>query len=121
MGHRDRASMIFALMSGTYVMNINYEEQRYQIIKNYSTQFIYHMLFNNLKVVNHDIGSYCYYPPYIYLASVQESPVENLLLSVNEQNVDHIFNKLKLAKNMDTMSYKDKLKYLEEDLPYYSE
>lgn len=92
-GPTDKASLIFAILSGTSAPRPNVNDiPRYNLVKNYTTKVAWILatkLYNFLANTDDYIDIY---PPYIHVALQNPSILESIIVAVNEDNVDEFLN-----------------------------
>ena len=121
-GARDRASLLFAVLSGTYVPEFELDD-RYERVKNYSPAAVYNLAFRKHKIIDRNRRTYSIQPPHVYLSKQTESQTEVLMLAVTADNCDEIIESLGLwALDQDELLRMDtekKLEYVQTELTLY--
>ncbi len=119
-GARDRASLIFTLLSGQIIPTVELSE-RYQRIKQYKPNVVYNLAFGT-GMIDHNQGTYNIHGPYTYLSLRQPSVIEQLISSIDDsQNIDDMIHELGIGpiNNFRTMTKDEKIVYLQGDLSLY--
>lgn len=123
-GAQDRASLIFAILSGRSVPNNNIDPIRYEKIRNYRSTVVYNLAFNQYKIIDHNAGIYSLQPPHIYLAQQSESPIETLISNIDRNNCQKLIEQLGIISkgyNDDILqlSNEEQFAYLQGELSLY--
>lgn len=121
-GARDRASLIFTLLSGQIIPPVELTV-RYNQIKQYKPNVIYNLTFGSHNgMIDHNQGTYSIQGPYTYLSLQPPSVIEQIISTIDDsQNIDKLIQKLGIGpiNNFRTMTNEDKLIYLQGDLSLY--
>lgn len=119
-GARDRASLLFAALSGQYIPNPG-ELERYNDIKEYDANIVYNLSFVHNKIIDHQNGTYSSFGPYIYLALQAPTAIETIIKTMEDENPYDIIDKLGIGpiQNISTMSHNEILTYLRGELSLY--
>lgn len=112
-GSKDRPSLLFAIMSGYYV--VNNQGIRYHKIAKYKPDLMYNLTVD--KLIDDDQAVYLPIGPYSYLSTLEENRVEKLLSEISEQNVEEIANHWGIL----IPNGENKVEFLKEELSSYSE
>jgi hypothetical protein len=129
-GPRDKASLLFALVSGKSASRPDLNDlPRYETVKFYPREAIWRIaqdMYNLIAMIEID-GNTEYIisplPPYVYVASQPENPIERIVASVDETNVDRQIEtyQIVLPPTNLTMLPKDKVKYFIKQLLNYDD
>lgn len=122
-GAKDRASLLFAVLSGESVPPFEFTN-RYEVIKKYLPTVVYNLAFNQHKIIDHDNGTYSLYPPHVYLSRQPESPIETIISNLNNTDYNEIIQKLGLISpnyndEILQMNNENKINYLQGELSMY--
>lgn len=135
-GDDDRASLIFAILSGQLTPTLP-EVSRYNEIKNYDPIIIYNLAFIQNVSIDHNNARYQLYPPHKYLSMQSISSTEQMIINVSNvftncqndicdttfnQRYDELIDKLGIGpiNNIEYMTDDDKLLYLQSELSSYN-
>lgn len=122
-GAHDRASLLFTILSGRYVPAFELTP-RYEQIKNYRTNVVYNLAFNQHKIIDHNNATYSLHPPHVYLSQQPESPIEIFISNLTPNNCHELIERLGLllpGHNNDRLWLNDEEKfgYLQGELSLY--
>lgn len=117
-GMTDRASLIFTLLSGSFVPPPE-NFTRYDQIKQYSPHIVYNLAFHQYQIINHTDGVYQIYPPHIYVASQPESAVEKVISQITPENCDQLMDAYQLAVTDKSIPFDQKVQRIQADLSSY--
>jgi len=125
-GALDRASLIFAILSGQIIPERNIPKDRYEQIKHYDPHVIYNLAFIQNKIIDHENGTYQVYGPYTYLSLQPISPIENIIANIvteydNQEDFNILIERLGIGpiNNLDHMTHDEKIHYLQGELSLY--
>lgn len=119
-GAHDRASLLFAVISGYSVPDPGILP-RYDTVKSYKSNIIYNLAFNQYKIIDHNTAIYNLYPPHIYISQQPISPIETIISNINIDDCDELIEKLGLGfnENLLNMTNNDKMLYIQGELSLY--
>lgn len=117
-GPIDRASMLFTCLSGRtvpmYRNNIRYDQ-----IKQYSPDIIYNLAFIHNKMIDSEKGAYSVHGPYTYLSMQPVSDIENIMISVNQDNYTEFITQLGIGPMHGITTVSEKISYLIGEISLY--
>jgi hypothetical protein len=99
-GTQDRASLLFAILSGQTVNHELNNPERYDLIKTYDPALIYNLTFSD-KLIDKQRGKYSLQGPYVYLANSNQGPIESIIQNINPDNMADTAEKLGLEYTPD--------------------
>lgn len=141
MGAKDRASLIFTLLSGQIIpdvqhahidrmdghgnalseLNLENLRKRYEELKLYHPSVVYNLAFIQNKIIDHDNGTYSFYGPYTYLSMQPQSLIETIITNIGDEDYNDLIQRLGIGPitNFDNMSNDDIITYLQGELSLY--
>jgi len=88
-GPRDHASLLFAAVSGTSTSRPDIENiEKYKLVRTYSPENVWLLADKFYNFVDRETQIVSMYPPYIYVSLQDNSAIERLFVSVDDNNVD---------------------------------
>lgn len=120
-GATDRASLIFAVLSGHVIPAYSTNSSRYDDIKNYDSRIVYNLAFVQNKMIDHEHGLYSLYGPYVFLSMQEVSPIETVITNVRKENYHDLVTRLGIGpvNNIERMSEEDRILHLQGELSLY--
>lgn len=112
-GSMDRVSMLFAVISGSYI-NQNVNESRHKEISGYFPSLVYNLSFGDDGLISDEQTLYLPVGPYAFLSSRNENALEEVLKDIDDSNVDEMAKKWGVDLPRD-----DKVSFLRKELSYY--
>lgn len=106
---KDKASLLFALVSCTSTHIDPDDIPRYKIVKHYPLNIVWILAYYVYKII--DGNRVSVYPPHVYVALSKPHLIENILLLINPLNFEYVSEqyKIPLPKNY---NIKQKINYL---------
>ena len=93
-GPRDRASLLFATVSGKSADGPDVENiPRYKEVKKYKPSTVWYLAYNAYKIIDDEQSTTSRHPPYFHVALNQPSTIESIIRLVNEDNVEILLDK----------------------------
>ena len=119
-GSRDRASLLFAIISGQVIPAINATRNYDEVLK-YDPNIVYNLSFIHNKIIDHDQGIYNVHGPYTYLLTKAPSPIETIISNIEGDDYTQLLERLGIGpiNNFDTMTNEEKLIFLQGELSLY--
>ena len=134
-GSRDRASLIFTILSGQLIPITRLMRSQEELSR-HNPSIIYNLAFLHNKIIDHDQGTYSIHGPYTYLLMKEPSPIEEIISNIDiecrggggtipPQSFTHEYNSLvdRLGigpiANFDTMTEDEKIRFLQGELSLY--
>ncbi len=116
-GSRDRASIIFACISGRSIPMNEFAFKRYEEIKTYNPRLVHNLSFNLYGIAHGN--TYSTHGPYMFLSSRNRSAFEEILLSINEDNYKDIIDRFGIGPIRDGMNTNNIIQFLQQELSLY--
>jgi len=121
-GPHDKASLIFAILSGKSSPRPDIDDiPRYPTIATYNPATVWQLAYTMYGLIDTDNNIYSLYPPYVHVALQPPSVIERVIIAVNETNVDALMNQFGIV--LPTMNIpqtqKDKVKYFINEIKHY--
>ena len=97
-GPRDRASLLFATVSGKSADGPDVENiPRYKEVKKYKPSTVWYLAYNAYKIIDDEQSTTSRHPPYFHVALNQPSTIESIIRLVNEDNVEILLDKYQVV------------------------
>lgn len=117
---RDRASLLFTILSGQIIPPITPIRNHDEII-GYNPSIIYNLAFIHNKMIDHNNGTYSLHGPYTYLLMKEPSAIEGIITNIEGEDYTTLINRLGIGpiNNFDLMTNDEKLLFLQGELSLY--
>lgn len=117
-GPIDKASLLFAAISGYFMELPNYKNSRYEQVSVYSPIIVWYFARTNGFDMNDPLH---YGPPYIYLASCNFKITESIANAANQNNIDSLINKygIVLRTSVTPKNLTEKVEYFIKEISDY--
>lgn len=114
-GSSERSSLLFTALYGA-VIPLFLVSERYDIVKNYPANIAW-ILADKLYNMSNDQDNIL--PPYYYISSKELSPVELIIVNINENNVDVLAKQYGVVFPVGVTSSTNKVKYMLKEITRY--